>query len=62
MGQIKDDYHATVSRYSDKNQLVFISDWRWLLKWKIRRKALDRAYKRFDKRQRKMAEVERFNR
>lgn len=57
-GQTKDDYHSTVTRLSDGVALVWISDWRWLLKWKIRRKALDRAFKSYEKHQAKFAEVE----
>jgi hypothetical protein len=55
MGQTKDDYHATVTRLIDESQLVFLSDYKWLLKWKTRRKALDRAFDRFDKRELKLA-------
>lgn len=57
-GQTKNDYHATVIRLSDGVELIWISDWRWLLKWKVRRKALDRAFKSFDKHQVKLTEVE----
>lgn len=65
-GQIKDDFHATVTRFSDhrsdEDTLLFMSDYRWLLKWKVRRKALDRAFRRYDKHQRKISNVERLNR
>lgn len=56
LGQTRDDWHATVTRGSDKKQLVFISDYKWLLKWKTRLKALERAYQYADKHDRKMAQ------
>ncbi len=56
--QTSDDYHATVTRLSDDIQLVFISNWKWLLGWKIRSSALDRAFKSYDKRKRKLDVVE----
>lgn len=58
-GQTRDDFHATVTRIADDDQLIFISDYLWLLKWKTRKPALDRAFKRADKHQRKMAEEDR---
>lgn len=61
-GQIKDDYHATVTRRSDWVELIFISNWKWALKWRIRRKALDREFKYYDKRQKKLAKVEELER
>lgn len=60
MGQTPDDYHATVIRNFDQEKLIFISQFRTLLKWKIRRKALDRAFKSSDKRQKKLAKMERY--
>lgn len=62
MGQTSDDYHATVTRSSDGMQLIFMSAWRWLLKWKTRRSALDRAFRYQDKRDRKLAETDTFTR
>jgi hypothetical protein len=62
MGQTSDDYHATVTRLSDKTQLIFISEWRWLLKWKVRRKALDRAFARYEKHQMRLEEIDRLHR
>jgi hypothetical protein len=60
-GQTRDDYHATVTRLKDGVELVWMSDWLWLLKLKIRRGALDRAFKGFDRRKMKLsAEVEEF--
>lgn len=59
-GQIADDYHATVTRLSDGQELVWIAGWMWLLKLKIRRGALDRAFRDFDKREYKLSEVEEF--
>lgn len=56
--RIPDDYHAIVTRLSDETQFVFISKWKWLINWKTRRKAIDRAFKYHDKRQRKLAEKE----
>lgn len=58
MGQINDDWHATVTRRSDGKQLVFIARYRWLIDWKTRREALDRHYRYADKRDAKMARVE----
>ena len=58
MGQTSDDYHATVTRLSDDAQLVYISDWKWILKLRTRRRALDRAFKRMEKREKKLAETE----
>jgi len=52
-GQTADDYHATVTRISDDVQLVFISEWKWLLDWKLQRSTLDRAFKQYDKMQQK---------
>ncbi len=57
-GQTSDDYHATVTRLSDDIQLIFISDWKWVLGWKIRPWALNRAFKYYDKHQKKLAKVE----
>lgn len=57
-GQIKDDYHATVTRHSDGKQLVYIAPWRWLLKIKTHRRVLERDFKYADKRAKKLAEVE----
>ena len=60
MGQTKDDFHATVTRISDGKQLVIIRDWRWRMHMALRRKPLDRAFKRMDRRDRKLAEGKRF--
>lgn len=62
MGQVADDYHATVTRHSDGAQLIFISKWRIVLDWRTRSEKLDRAFARYDKRQAKLAEVHRFER
>lgn len=59
-GQTSDDYHATVTRLKDGSALVWMADWKWVLKLKIRRAALDRAFKSFDKRNMKLSEVEEF--
>lgn len=56
--QSRDDFHATVTRLSDQTQLIFISGYKWLLKLKTRRKALDRAFKDYDKRKKKLSKVE----
>jgi hypothetical protein len=50
------EYQATATRFKDDAQLVFISQSRWLLEWKIKRWALDRAFKQYDQRQK----IERF--
>jgi hypothetical protein len=60
MGQVADDYHATVMRLKDGAELVWIASWKWVLKLKIRRAALDRAFKSFDKNKMKLSEVEEF--
>ncbi len=57
-GQASDEYKATVTRISDDVQMSFFSDWKWWLGWKIRPWALDRAFKQYDKRQKKLAKVE----
>ncbi len=58
LGQTRDDYHATVTRSSDGAQTIVISDYLWLLKRRVRRKALDRLYKSIDKREKKFADSE----
>lgn len=58
--QSPDDYHATVMRLKDGIELIWMADWKWVLKFKIRRRALDRAFADFDKRQAKLSEVEEF--
>jgi hypothetical protein len=40
-GQTADDYHATVTRLSDGTELVWMAPWKWLLKLKTRRAALE---------------------
>jgi hypothetical protein len=61
LGQTADDWHATVTRLPDfDDQLVYISRWRWILAWRTRRKALQRAFKYHDKRKRKLAEKDRY--
>lgn len=46
---VADDYIATVTRRHDGKQKTIISGWRWFLRWQLRRKALDRAYKRTER-------------
>lgn len=60
--QSADDYHATVTRRSDGVALIWTAAWRWLLKWRVRRGALDRAFARYDERQAKLAMEEFFQR
>ncbi len=57
-GQANDEYKASVTRISDDVELRFFSEWKWLLEWKIKPWALDRAFKYYDKRQKKLAKVE----
>jgi hypothetical protein len=57
-GQSHDDYHATVTRSTDGEQLVYISDWKWLLKLKTRRWRLNRDFKYYDKRKKKLEKKE----
>jgi hypothetical protein len=59
-GQTADDYHATVTRINDGQQLVWIAAWKWVLKLKVRRNALDRAFRNFDEHEWKLSEVEEF--
>lgn len=56
-GQVGDDWHATITRLSDGKQIVSIAAWLWLLKWRTRRAALDRAFARVDRHDTKLAEV-----
>lgn len=58
--QSSDDYHATVMRLRDSTELVWMANWKWVLKIKIRRGALDRAFADFDKRKAKLSEVEEY--
>lgn len=58
--QSSDDYHATVMRLNDGVELVWMATWKWWLKIKIRRGALDRAFKYYDKRKAKGKQVEEF--
>lgn len=57
-GQTADDYHATVTRLSDGTELVWMAPWKWLLKLKIRRSVLDRAFAGYDKNKATLSEVE----
>jgi chloramphenicol 3-O-phosphotransferase len=57
MGQTRDDYHATITRLSDGLQLISISDYRWLLGWRTRRKAIERSFARADRHQEKLDRV-----
>jgi hypothetical protein len=58
MGQTRDDYHATIKRLSDGVELVSISNYRWLLKWRTRHAAVVRSFKTYDKHQKKLSRVE----
>jgi hypothetical protein len=60
LGQTSDDYHATVTRESDNNQLVFISRWRWLLKLRTRRRLLEREFRYYKKRRKKLDKVDQY--
>lgn len=57
----RDDYHATVTRNSDGKQLIFISDYLRLLRWKTRRPALDRAFARQARYEESVHKVREFN-
>jgi hypothetical protein len=59
-GQAKNDYHATVTRLKDGVELVWMADWQWLLKLRLRRGALNRAFTHYDKSKAKLSEVEEF--
>ena len=60
MGQTKDDYHATVTRLTDGHELIFISDWMWVMRRKTRRPSIERAFRRSDKRQLKLNRSHKF--
>lgn len=62
LGQVNDDFHAKVTRIADGAELIYIGRFRKVLEWRTRRAALDRAYKYYDKRQKKMAEVKEIRR
>lgn len=55
-----DDYHATATRLADGKELVFIGEWLWLLKLRVRRAALDRAFRSSDRYEAKMSKVREF--
>lgn len=57
-GLINDEYRAVVTRNIDSEELVYSSRWRWLLKLKLNRQLLDRAFKYHDKRAKKLAHEE----
>lgn len=59
-GQAADDYHATVTRLSDRMELVFINSWKWFLKLRLRRWYLNREFRYQDKRDAKLAREETF--
>lgn len=56
--QSRDDYRAKMRRGSDGVELLFFSEYKWLLKRKVRLKAIERAFKRYDDRQRKLRKRE----
>jgi hypothetical protein len=56
-GQTADDWHATVTRIEDGKQAILMSDWRWWIKRRTRRKALDRRFRAIEARERAMAET-----
>lgn len=58
-GQVPDDYHATVVRLSDLKEVWIIARWHWLIKWRLRRKHLDKLFAKFDAHEREMARKER---
>lgn len=60
--QAGDDYHATVTRVSDGKQLVFISKFKFWLKFRTSRRLLDREYKYYAKREKKLAKTEELTR
>lgn len=62
MGQVADDWHATITRNTDGKQAVCMARWRWLLRWRTRRGALDRDFRRLDRRAIKLAGVESYRR
>lgn len=59
-GRTNDDYHATVARRSDGVELIWISDYLWVLNFRLRTRAIQRAFRQYDKRQKKLAQVREF--
>jgi hypothetical protein len=47
-------------RLKDGAELVWMARWKWTLKFKIRRGALDRAFRSYDKSKAKLSQVEEF--
>jgi hypothetical protein len=61
-GQVGDDWHATITRKSDGKQAIQIASFRWLILRRTRRAALDRLWRRIDRREQAIAEVREFER
>lgn len=57
-----DDYHATITRLADGEQLIITSWYLWYLRWRTRKGALKRAFRRHDRRERKLARARSFKR
>jgi hypothetical protein len=56
-----DDWHATITRKSDGKQAIVTASWLWLLRWRTRRIACDRMFRRIDRHDRKIAQVKEFS-
>jgi hypothetical protein len=56
------DYHAKVTRVVDGKVLIFITETRLGMKWKLRKRVLDRAFHRHDKNEAEAAVVKEFTR
>jgi hypothetical protein len=59
-GQTYDDYHATVTRLSDGEVLLWVNRWKWVLKLHLRRKNLDKQFAIYDKTKAKLAQKEEY--
>jgi len=57
-----DDYHATITRLEDGEQLIITSWYLWYLKWRTRKRALRRAFRRHDRREARLAKTRGFTR
>jgi hypothetical protein len=56
----KGDYHATVTRLTDGAELIFISNWKWRIEAKTRRRYIEKAFARYDKEQLKEGKTRKF--
>jgi hypothetical protein len=57
----KGDYHATVTRLTDGAELIFISNWKWRIEAKTKRRYIEKAFARYDKEQLKQGHTRKFS-